>query len=70
MDEPIITTTQLEIDALTPQSASEVTTPSLEAAPTGELNTEFQSSVLNSLVVIIVLLGSILGTFLIRLIRK
>lgn len=70
MDNPIITTIQLEIDALTPQSASEVTTPSLEAAPTGELNTEFQSPVLNSLVVIIVLLGSILGTFLIRLIRK
>lgn len=70
MDNPIITTIQLEIDALTPQSASEVTTPSFEAAPTGELNTEFQSSVLNSLVVIIVLLGSILGTFLIRLIRK
>lgn len=70
MDEPIITTIQLEIDAPTSQSASEVTTPSSEAAPTGELNTEFQSSVLNSLVVIIVLLGSILGTFLIRLIRK
>lgn len=68
MDEPIITTTLIDIDAPTSPTASEVTTS--EAAPTGELNTEFQSSVLNSLVVIIVLLGSILGTFLIRLIRK
>lgn len=70
MDEPIITTILNEIDAPTSQSASEVTTLSSEASPTGEINTEFQSSVLNSLVVIIVLLGSILGAFLIRLIRK
>lgn len=69
MDEPVITTTLIDIDAPTSSTASEATTTS-EAAPTGEINTEFQSSVLNSLVVIIVLLGSILGAFLIRLIRK
>ncbi len=33
-------------------------------------NSEFQSFVLNSLIVIIVLLGSILGAFLVRLLRK